>query len=294
MHIHLWLAALAGALVGHLIRRLTPSLLNLKNRGLPFRWPWVEILSAMMFALTSWRFSNPDALVWYCFCTLVLAAIATDYGYKLIPDRIQIVGVLLGLISSTLLPTSILSFLGHQEIVWSVLGNAQPHMGGFLLSLMGATAGTLFLYLLRWLLSKFADMEVMGFGDVKFMALLGAFLGPELVVAVLFPASIIGILSGLLFKLLFKIPHAPFGPPLAFGAIALAYFHDQLMRMMVAFYAFLFAMPKMANLFFFVLLVVVLILLMVRIRRRAAYYTEMIEKDYANIAQEIEAHEEDK
>ena len=282
------LPALIGCAAAHVIRRLIPSILKLKNRNLPFTWPWLESIGALLFLLTALRFGWPAGLPWYLFCLIALVAIGTDYGFKYIPDLVHVVGVSAGLIASCLFPETITSFLGHQELVWAVMGSSSVHLGGFILGLSGAVLGALLLESLRRVLGKFADMEVMGQGDVWFMAFLGAFLGPELIILVLLPASLIGIASGTVFRIIFKIPHAPFGPPLAFGAIALAYYHGAFISAIDRFYLELFALSRMAKLLVFGALIATLIALMVRIRRRASSYSEMIEKDYQKIDEEFE------
>ncbi|MCB1045249.1 MAG: prepilin peptidase [Acidobacteria bacterium] len=279
---------LVGFLIGHVIRRLIPRLLNLKDRSLPFAWPWLELTGGIMFAVTSWRFDAMAALPWLLFCSVTLAAIGTDYGFKLIPDEVQLVGIVLGVIASTWQPEPILSFLGHKQLIWSMLGSANPHVAGAALSISGAISGFVFLGLARWVLGRMAGMDVMGFGDVKFMALLGAFVGPEMAVVILFPSSIIGIVSGVTVRLIYGIPHAPFGPPLAFGAMVMAYFHNELVHSVSAFYGRLFSLPKSFNLIFFFVLIATLVWLLLRIKKRASMYSKMIERDYEEISQHIE------
>lgn len=71
------------------------------------------------------------------------------------------------------------------------------------------------------ILSAVVPREAMGFGDVKFMAMIGAFLGWQAVVFTLFAASIIGAIVGLLQKFVAREEWSrplPFGPYLALGA----------------------------------------------------------------------------
>lgn len=69
--------------------------------------------------------------------------------------------------------------------------------------------------------SAVVPREAMGFGDVKFIAMIGAFLGWKAVVFTIFAASIVGAVIGLLQKLIAKEEWSrplPFGPYLALGA----------------------------------------------------------------------------
>lgn len=71
------------------------------------------------------------------------------------------------------------------------------------------------------ILSAVVPREAMGFGDVKFMAMIGAFLGWQAIVFTLFAASIVGAIVGLLQKAVAKEEWSrplPFGPYLALGA----------------------------------------------------------------------------
>ncbi len=69
--------------------------------------------------------------------------------------------------------------------------------------------------------SAVVPREAMGFGDVKFMAMIGAFLGWQAAVFAVFAASIVGAVVGLLQKGVFREQWSrplPFGPYLALGA----------------------------------------------------------------------------
>lgn len=71
------------------------------------------------------------------------------------------------------------------------------------------------------ILSAVVPREAMGYGDVKFMAMIGAFLGWPAALFTVFAASIVGAVVGLLQKLVLREQWSrplPFGPYLALGA----------------------------------------------------------------------------
>jgi len=160
---------------------------------------------------------------------------------------------------------------------------------GFFLALTGALTGFMILEITRRVFSKLTQMEVMGMGDAKLLALIGAFLGPEMALFCLLPASVLGILNGLVFRFLFGTPHSPFGPALALGGLVMLHFHQSLVHAMDSFYAFFYALPSSAIMGVFVISCMTLIFLVWRIKKRAAFYSQEIEKDYEQIEDELES-----
>lgn len=91
------------------------------------------------------------------------------------------------------------------------------------LSLFGAIVGWMSLYLVGMIGTVVFGRNAMGFGDVKFLAPIGAFLGPIGVLYAFFVAAILGTALGLPMRLLASRREIPFGPYLALGAVVVMF-----------------------------------------------------------------------
>jgi leader peptidase (prepilin peptidase)/N-methyltransferase len=125
---------------------------------------------------------------------------------------------------------SVLPFAGLLVLLW-----LQPGSDGWwrilaghgALALFGSLTGWMSLYLVGLLGTIAFRRNAMGFGDVKFLAPIGAFLGPVGVLYAFFGAALVGTLVGLPMRLLARRREIPFGPWLAVGAVlALAWGPD--------------------------------------------------------------------
>jgi len=163
------------------------------------RYLLIELLTGALFLGCYGYFGLTLATLKYCvFGFLLLGLIFTDAETKLLPDKLTLPGLALGLGFSLLVPVNDLAsqFLpGFLNLPFSA------DLAGRLLSLvdsvLGAAVGASFIYgagaaYLRW-----RGTEGMGFGDVKLMAMVGAFLGIKLTVFTIFTASLAGSLFGL-------------------------------------------------------------------------------------------------
>ena len=139
------------------------------------RYPVVEALTALMFA-AGWWYYGPGLLLVsrLIFGCALIVLFAIDLEHYILPNVITLPGIAVGLL---------LSAIGGEP--------------GWLSSLIGIVAGGGFLWLMieAWYLVK--KVEGMGFGDVKMMAMIGAFLGWQLTFVTLVMASLAGSLLGL-------------------------------------------------------------------------------------------------
>jgi leader peptidase (prepilin peptidase)/N-methyltransferase len=92
-------------------------------------------------------------------------------------------------------------------------------VGHAALAIFGSLAGWMSLYLVGLLGTIAFRRNAMGFGDVKFLAPIGAFLGPIGVFYAFFFAAVVGTIVGLPMRLLAARREIPFGPWLAVGAV---------------------------------------------------------------------------
>ncbi len=171
---------------------------NCKNKISPRYW-MIELLTALLFLACYWHFGLTFSALKYCvFAFLLLGLIFTDAETKLLPDKMTLPGLALGLIFSLLVPVNDLAsqFLpGMMNLPFS--GDISARLWSLLDSLLGAALGASFIYGAGAIYLRWRGTEGMGFGDVKLMAMVGAFLGMKLTIFSVFTASLAGSVFGL-------------------------------------------------------------------------------------------------
>jgi leader peptidase (prepilin peptidase)/N-methyltransferase len=163
------------------------------------RYLVVELLTASVFLSCYAHFGFTLATVKYCVLGfLLLGLIFTDAETHLLPDRMTLPGLALGLIFSLLVPVNDLaSQLLPGLVSLPVSSDVSWHLLSLIDSILGAALGASFIYGAGAIYLRARGVEGMGFGDVKLMAMVGAFLGMKLTIFTLFSASIAGSLFGL-------------------------------------------------------------------------------------------------
>ncbi len=163
------------------------------------RYMIVELLTGALFLACYWHFGLELATLKYCaFGFLLLGLIFTDAETQLLPDQLTLTGLFLGVAFSFFVPVNDLAsqfFSGaislpvSSDLSWRLISLAD--------SFLGATVGASFIYGVGAIYFRARGVEGMGFGDVKLMAMIGAFLGIKLTIFTIFTASIVGSGFGL-------------------------------------------------------------------------------------------------
>ncbi len=172
------------------------------------RYPSIELLTAILFTLVWIRY--PYDLLVAPYGVLVFGLVLgsmVDFDEMWIPDRCTIGGMIIGPIFSVLLPS---------------MHGAETHMGGLVGSLVGLAAGFGSLWSVSIIGKLILKKDAMGFGDVKLMGALGAFLGWESIIFIVFVSSLLGTIVGVTFIALGNKEwqsKIPFGPYIALAAI---------------------------------------------------------------------------
>lgn len=180
----------------------------------PVRYLLVEALTGVLFVLFFYRFTfhsvTPVALL--LVATLVVISFI-DLDHQIIPDVISLPGIPIGFLCSFLVPW----------VSWQA-------------SLLGIVLGGGSLLIIALGYELLTGKEGMGLGDVKLLAMLGAFLGWTAIFPIVFVGSILGTLVGVPLMLIKKADSklaVPFGPFLAAGALIHLFFvqhFDPIMR----------------------------------------------------------------
>ncbi len=160
------------------------------------QYPLVELTTALIWAFMFWRFGlTLPALAGAIFFTLLLGITMTDAREYIIPDEFSLGGLVLGL--------------------------ALALAGGFTAlfhSLVGAAVGFGVLWAVGALGTRVFKEEAMGGGDIKMMAMVGAFVGWQGVLLTIFLGALVGSLVFVPLSLIGKKRLVPFGVFLSLGA----------------------------------------------------------------------------
>ena len=162
------------------------------------RYMVIEILTGLLFLVCYAKFGFTLAALKCCVLGfLLLGLIFTDAETKLLPNKLTLPGLALGLIFSLLVPVNDLAMQLLPGIVsLPVSPNVSSHLLSLLDALLGAAVGASFIYGAGAIYLRWRGVEGMGFGDVKLMAMVGAFLGVRLTVLTLFAATLAGSFFG--------------------------------------------------------------------------------------------------
>jgi len=162
------------------------------------RYLVVELLTGAIFLATYAHFGFGLATLKYCtFGFLLLGLIFTDAETQLLPDKMTLPGLAVGLLFSLLVPVNDLaSQLLPGLVSLPVSSDVSWHLLSLVDAVLGAIVGASFIYGAGAIYLRARGVEGMGFGDVKLMAMIGAFLGAKLTLFTLFSASIAGSLFG--------------------------------------------------------------------------------------------------
>ncbi len=163
------------------------------------RYLVIELLTAFLFLACYSHFGfTLSTLKYCCFGFLLLGLIFTDAETQLLPDKMTLPGVALGLIFSLFVPVNdLVSQLLPSFISFDSTSSLSPILLSFADSLLGMAVGASFIYGAGAIYLRARGVEGMGFGDVKLMAMVGAFLGLKLTIFTIFAGSIAGSFFGL-------------------------------------------------------------------------------------------------
>jgi leader peptidase (prepilin peptidase)/N-methyltransferase len=165
---------------------------------IPIRYPLVELAVGLLWGVVAWHYGlSVEALRAALFGTILLGIAMSDAREYIIPDEFSIGGTVLG-------------------IVLAFAGGTLPWMQ----AVLGAGIGFSLLWAVAWAGTRLLGQDAMGGGDIKMLAMIGAFLGWQGVLLTLFLGAALGTVIFLPLKLAGREKLVPFGIFLAIGAAA--------------------------------------------------------------------------
>jgi len=191
------------------------------GQRISWRYPLVELLNGLLFlwAIIEFGFTG-EAILVMALCSTLVVITFIDLDHQIIPDVITYPGMVIGLGVAPFFMSTLAVPLSFG------LGTVLPPMGqygtAFLNAFIGLVLGGAPLYLIGLLWEKLRKVEAMGGGDVKYMSMVGSFLGWKGAFLTIMLGAVSGSIVGVALILLKK--HRadnviPFGPFLAFGTL---------------------------------------------------------------------------
>ena len=176
------------------------------SASIGWRYPAVEVVTALLFAAIAWRFGPTlQALMWCGVVSVLLALALIDWDTTLLPDHLTLPLLWAGLLAS-----------------WAGFTGVAIDS-----ALLGAVAGYGSLWAVYWVFRLATGKEGMGAGDFKLLAALGAWLGWPALLPILIVASVSGAVIGIAMKAASRLRggvYVPFGPFLVAGGLLLIFF----------------------------------------------------------------------
>ena len=185
------------------------------GKRISMQYPIVELLTAVLFFAAFLLFEPPLLYQRLLFACAMVVLFVIDLEHRILPDAITFPGMVAGLLFSFFMPP------------------------GWLDSMIGLLIGGGSLWLMGEIYYRLRHEEGLGFGDVKMLAMIGAFLGWKLMLLTLVLSSFIGSIAGLVVIVLKRgdMKYAlPFGTFLAVGALVSAVVGDRIVTWYASFY----------------------------------------------------------
>ncbi|MFC1706482.1 prepilin peptidase [Planctomycetota bacterium] len=224
---------------------------------IPFRYFGVELLTGFLFAYVAFcqvvepMSAGADArwgvlLVHVGLLASMVAVTFIDIDHQIIPDRIDKPGIVLAFLVAPIVPElhvahgdlgTLSTALGRLGVeVAPAFSVSTPWVTALLSCALGAGIGAGVVYVIGVCGKAVFRKEAMGFGDVKYMAMLGGYLGWKGVFLTLLVASLVGAVVGCLIRVFARTSYVPFGPFLSLGALVVLFWRRELSWLLFEWY----------------------------------------------------------
>ena len=157
--------------------------------------------------------------------SLLIVASAVDVEYFIIPDEVSVFGIMGGLLAGLMLPEL---HRGTESYHTFERLTGDPSLDGLIGSAIGALGGGGMIFVFALIGAAIFRREALGFGDVKLMAMLGAFFGWKVVLVTFFLSPFLGLIYGVPLMLMSDENVMPYGPFLSLAAVLALVFRTAL------------------------------------------------------------------
>lgn len=195
-------------------------------------YPAVEMLNALLWLGCYFAFGpTVEALKWAVFCSLMVVLTITDLRERILPDKVNFFGLIVGLIFSFFTKSMDGTALWLSRRYFEF---PPPEAAlSFADAALGALAGSGLLWFVAEGYFRLRGREGMGLGDVKMMAAVGAFMGLKRTMMTVLVGSLLGSVIGILLISISKKGRdyeLPFGTFLGAGALLVLFFGTPALR----------------------------------------------------------------
>ena len=198
--------------------------------GISFRYFLVELITGLAFLGFYLYFDlSPQFFAYLVMISCFIVATFVDFEHRIIPDEISVGGMCIGIILSLFMPEL------HGLTRDPALG-IKPYLLSLGLSLLGVLIGGGLIYAMGLLGDIIFKKESMGGGDVKLLALVGAFLGWKMALLTFFVAPFFGAVYGVVEKIRTKDSAIAYGPFLVLGALISLFWGNQIIAWILSGY----------------------------------------------------------
>jgi leader peptidase (prepilin peptidase)/N-methyltransferase len=200
------------------------------HQRISLRYFLVELITAAVFLLFYRMFGlSLEFILYTIFCCGLIVATFVDIQHRIIPDEISLGGIFAGLILNTVRGIHFRPFIWDgRYLINSFLGII---VGGGIIYLTGFLFDLVYFKLLKKPPVE-GETHSMGGGDVKLLAMIGAFLGWRQAIFTFFLAPFLGIGIGLVNLCIRKVHILPYGPFLSLAAFMSIFFTDTFIRLL--------------------------------------------------------------
>lgn len=179
------------------------------RQSISWQYPAVETLMALLSCALFYRFGvSLNFLVYFIFCAALLAIIFIDFHHGIIPDVISLPGIVVGFAASFMV----------SGLTWQASG-------------LGLLLGGGIFYAIAAGYHLLAGRAGMGGGDIKLLAMIGAFLGWQALPFVIFASALLGSVVGIGAMIKQKMGGKtviPYGPFLAVASYGYLFFSQDI------------------------------------------------------------------
>lgn len=174
----------------------------------------IELLNGVLYGAAIYHFGlNISGIMACVFISIMIVLTLIDWQTMLLPTKIIKVGVIIALVL---------------RVVDAYLSK---DINRFIEGVYGGVVGYGILALLFFICLKVSQKEGMGYGDVRYLGMIGCFTSWQLVLLTLFSSSIIGSIYGVIqLRIRQKSEPFPFGPFLSIGALLALFYGESFIR----------------------------------------------------------------
>ena len=202
------------------------------KKRISFRYAFVELITSVIFLILFKKLGcTPNFFIFSYFFASLIAASFIDIDFRIIPDGLSIIGMLIGFCVSFFIPAI------HQ-VEFGVISFMSSLQGAIIAMGLVCLTAVSFDYFYFDILKKGpveGERESMGGGDIKLMGFFGAFLGWKLTVLGFFLGIFVGAFFGIINLIREKTHLMPFGPSLSVGAFLAFLWGDRILKVIFPF-----------------------------------------------------------